>query len=142
MFTYTARIALALYLTVATAAGPWLCCSNVRASVPPRRPAGDGLRGDNPILPHCCGQQRDVPEKTASKPSHQREPCSCPSCPANQKAIKAQPGTLPQLEAACPALHLPALTVWTRHEWALKEIVDFRFSSCVDTLHRLHILRC
>lgn len=90
------RIAVAIYLVLATAVGPWPCCCAMPGSACRIAPESTGSNGS----PSCCHAGKSRPAKSLSsvavlvaadeRPAGDQTPASCP-CGDRGCAAKARP---------------------------------------------------
>ena len=148
------RIAVAIYLVLATAVGPWPCCCALPGSA--GRTAGPERSGSNGP-PSCCHAVKPRPEKlpfpvaarvvgAEDRPSGGRAPASCPcgerGCAAKARPDQARPVTSHSqtyepsavgggFVALVPTAALAAATGYDRVLWCV-----------ADRLNGHRVLRC
>jgi hypothetical protein len=151
------RIGLSLYLMLAAAAGPWLCCCTTerlaaRFAFPTKQSSHNGCCGDHQTAKGS--QKHRTPEQS---PSDEDQP-GCPSCPCQEEGARlAVLASLDSSEVAkeFQSRHIPQGLVGlvplvpTAHCLSADgdpetsgEAVRLPFLSAQDILHALHILRC
>jgi len=137
------RVAVALYLMLASAAGPWLCCCT-----------GARLLGFDSLVhdkqgarsPCCCGHRGEKNQgRQSSDAQGPKKSCPCQedqlvtpavSDDGNDRSLKAPFSVDLQAPVlSSPSLHLDAASVVPRHSAA------FPFNGR-DTLCALQVLRC
>jgi hypothetical protein len=78
------RAGLAIYLSIAHLAGPWLCCCVLLSATVPATAADQEEAGEAPP-PCCCCQQPSEPDPAAKpRAPAERAPADCP-CHQRQK---------------------------------------------------------
>jgi len=149
------RLAVALYLMVVTAAGPWLCCCTFTRLASRAVPEPSSHKSPPPPQPCSCCQhphQQESPDPAEQTP---HRPLS-PDCPCKQGAT-CEAQALPQAprESLDNPLRASGWTDWQSvfqqpsvfalpAPWPVpvgdRSVVPFL--SADDLLHLLHILRC
>jgi hypothetical protein len=150
------RVGLLVYLIVATAAGPWLCCctaAHFAALHTPATPQPAAARGEEPV-PSCCSHKHaaSAAKGIAIEPAPPAErSCACkdarpsaavPAAEPTASAGRPRPLDLPAFaDGALPVLHaevcVPDLSAQRSAACAA-----FPVRGCRDILHALHVLRC
>jgi hypothetical protein len=141
------RVVLAIYLTLATAAGPWLCCCSANRLAALAAAARAPVPSPKPACCHCHGTP--APKPTPSTPA--RPPL--PSCPCGEgrptAAVLVHSGTalLPQTDLKPAYVMAPALGASGPGLIGGGELLQagnavWPFATARDLLHARHILRC
>jgi hypothetical protein len=144
------RLGLAAYLTFVMTAGPALCCCTLKGW-PSHSPANTQVKAETPIHEGCCCHRHASRKHDTAKPSRGSPPCSCPTkhtqpsfraCSDRSATQLGSREKLPQNEAVSAPPHVSTAVISPPQGCGWKTCGDFPFASAVDTLHRLHILRC
>ena len=151
-----ARIAVAIYLVLATAVGPWPCCCWARPGSP-RPTAADPPGSPRPAT--CCHAVKSRPTESLTgptraaaaedRPGEQTPPAPCP-CDRHSCAAKARPDlTRPTTFSSHSLEPSPAAGVWvppgppvTNTATARDLDSDRPSLSAADRLYAHHVLRC
>jgi hypothetical protein len=129
------RVILSIYLMLASAAGPWLCCCQAAFSTPRHSPA--------PAQTRTCCHTEPAKTDTSDVPAKPVPPCSCQH--------DRQPGLLSDNEVTMPSqwsvsYDVPASALTGAGDVCSPDAAAAWFaSSCDDPrdlLRLLHILRC
>ena len=150
------RSVVVLYLTFATAVGPWpCCCSAPPGSHPPTAADPSG----SPRPPTCCHGAKPRPATASAGPAHttagkgltgERTPPAPRPCDRHCCAVKARPDqTRPNTASSWALEPSPADGVFVPTSppaaaspaaWAFDS--DRPFLSAADRLYAHHVLRC
>jgi hypothetical protein len=143
-----ARVGLALYLMLATTAGPWVCCCAAAQVGAMLKPAG--WAPATPVEAPCCchGKPAEAPKPADPRPAPARS-CSCQQ--ERQPAViiasdldcTAQSDRMPvPFDTADDGLSGSALAGLPVPSQTLLDWAGLPHSGGRDTLRALHILRC
>jgi hypothetical protein len=147
-----ARFGLMLYLTLATAAGPWFCCCTGVKLLALFAEMGRMVGAEQKKLSCCCGDHKGNCSHPPSESAPPSQPCTCP-------ATNPQPATTEDSDDASfvqpSRFHSPSESAGNSAplpldidlaEGALlracKEPLASPFADGRDILCALHILRC
>jgi len=146
------RLTLAIVLTVAQLASPWLCCCGpLRPWLVPEQPTPTSVASpptveDHGSCPHC---KKDTPkpatEQTPKTPTSPRSPADCPCCAEMSAALLADKPQVPTVDhllvtiAVEPAEPVRVESVCVRSLVGLRELPHM---SAYERLFAHHVLRC
>jgi len=147
-----ARFGLILYLTLTTAAGPWLCCCLVAPVNALNQNAAPAERSESESSCCCC---QDTPGDDALPADQAPTParhCPCHQNPPETVALPAQDSAsitqqvrlLVLLDSARPETlsHTPVLLILDADRQVSEESAASLSESPRDMLRALHILLC
>jgi hypothetical protein len=134
------RLVLAIVLSVAHLAGPWLCCCGPLAKAvvvaPARTTAPEGG------CPHCPS---DHPPAPLESPKPPKVPARCPCCEVTATALPADKPQVPTADsllvvvAVEPTQPLAVVSVSLGEVTGLRELPHL---TTADRLFAHHVLRC
>ena len=140
---YGMRLTLAIVMTVAQLAGPWLCCCGpMRAATAVAGPVTKVPPVDD-CCPHCKKESPPPADDTPKKP---RVPCPCaPCCSVLATAVPADKPSVPTFDSLLvvvsvePPRPMRSVVVAPPAVFGLRELP---LLTTADRLYAHHVLRC
>lgn len=135
------RLVLAIVLSVAHLAGPWLCCCGplakaVAAAPAKKTPAPEGG------CPHC---KPEHPPATPESPKAPKAPDRCPCCDVKATAVPADKPKLPTADSLLVVVTVESTQPLAVVSVAVRTVPGLRELPHLTTADRLfahHVLRC